>query len=747
MMRRARPWILALAFVAAGFAAAVAQPATASAAPGDEDVLVVLKRQAPLPSVPGGRRARQVAVVRALHRHADAEQRSILALLARRRSQGLVTSVRPFWIFNGLQVVARPSVIAELAARPDVAAIRPNATVPGPGAAAVGPVPEWNVGRVNAPALWGLGQRGQGVVVANMDTGVDGSHPDLSARWRGGTNSWYDPSGEHPTTPIDVSGHGTWTMGAMVGGGASGTAIGVAPEARWIAVKIFSDRGTTTTARIHAGFQWLLDPDGNPATADGPDVVNNSWTLSTPGCSLEFQPDLRSLRMASILPVFAAGNGGPASGSGLSPANNPEAFAVGGTDVNDVIDPGSSRGPSACGQSSYPSLVAPGVGIRTTDLFGLYTTQSGTSLAAPQVAGALALLLGAFPTADADRQEAALRNGAVDLGTPGPDDVYGQGRLDVLAAYNWLSTAPDFMLTAAPGTATTPAGGTVTSTVGVGAINGFSSDVALSVSGLTGAQGTATIAPDTISGGSGSATLTVTTAPSLAPGTYPLTIRAAAGSTVHTASVALVIPAPSDFTLSATPATASALAGAGVSYTVTVAGQGGFAGDVALSLSGLPSTQGTATFAPATVAGGTGTSQLTVTTAGSLAAGSYPLTITGRSGATTHLATVTLVVSATPGFTLAMSPSSRTVVAGQSTTYQVSVSPIGGFAGTVSLSLSGLPSAAGGSFAPASLAAPGTSTLTVRTLRQTTRGTFTIRVTGRSGTLMRQTTATLTVRP
>ena len=79
---------------------------------------------------------------------------------------------------------------------------------------------------MNAPALWDRGFRGQGVVVANMDTGVDATHPDLAAKWRGGTNSWYDPNGQHPTTPTDVSGHGTQTMGVMVGGNAGGSSVG-----------------------------------------------------------------------------------------------------------------------------------------------------------------------------------------------------------------------------------------------------------------------------------------------------------------------------------------------------------------------------------------------------------------------------------------------------------------------------------------------------------------------------------------
>ncbi len=126
---------------------------------------------------------------------------------------------------------------------------------------------------------------------------------------------------------------------------------------------------------IHLGFQWLLDPDGNPATADAPQVVNNSWSYGSPGCNLEFQNDLKSLRLVGILPVFAAGNYGPNSSTSVSPANYPEAFAVGAVDNSGALQTYSSRGPSACGESSsiYPELVAPGANITTTDLYGLYT--------------------------------------------------------------------------------------------------------------------------------------------------------------------------------------------------------------------------------------------------------------------------------------------------------------------------------------------------------------------------------------
>jgi subtilisin family serine protease len=422
-------------------------------------VIVTLKPQANVSVIIDRNRSSRIEkVINALQQMANATQGPIIDLLEARAAEGKVQGYESFWVFNGLAVTASPDVIAELAALPLVASITPDATIPAPALQAaagrpaldlspiyapalqVGGPPEPNLSVVNAPALWELGFRGQGVVVANMDTGVDRYHPDLASQWRGGTNSWFDPNGQH-VTPTDVSGHGTRTMGVMVGRDAGGTAIGIAPEAQWIAVKIFNDQGSATVSAIHAGYQWLLDPDGNPATPDTPHVVNNSWTLINPGCDLEFQLDLRSLRAAGILPVFAAGNTGPGSGTSVSPSNNPEAFAVGATSDSDLIYVYSSRGPSACGESPtvFPEMVAPGVSIRTSDLYGSYFDATGTSLAAPHVAGALALLLSAFPDLTAADQEAVLISGVVDLGPGGADNDFGYGRLDVLAAHQWLA--------------------------------------------------------------------------------------------------------------------------------------------------------------------------------------------------------------------------------------------------------------------------------------------------------------------
>jgi subtilisin family serine protease len=403
-------------------------------------VIVTLVEQADLSNIPGASRAARLeGVIRALQAVATNTQKPVLALLAAYQAQGSVSQVTSFWVFNGISVTATQAVIQELAARPDVLKITTDTLNIVPVAPLELNPPAANLTHVNAPTLWSMGYYGQGLVVANMDTGVDGYHPELASRWRGGGNSWYDPYGQH-SQPADLNGHGTWTMGVMVAGDGSGTAIGLAPQAQWIAAKIFNDSGSATATAIHQAFQWLLDPDGDPANDDAPQVVNNSWLFGSPGCNLEFQLDLQALRAASILPIFSAGNFGPGSATGASPANYPEAFAVGGVDNNDQLYTFSSRGPSSCGESqtTYPELVAPGVDVKTTDLFGLYITTTGTSLAAPHAAGGLALLLNAYPNLTASQQETALINGAVDLGTTGADNDFGFGRLDILAAYQSL---------------------------------------------------------------------------------------------------------------------------------------------------------------------------------------------------------------------------------------------------------------------------------------------------------------------
>jgi serine protease AprX len=272
---------------------------------------------------------------------------------------------------------------------------------------------------LGAPLAWRNGFSGKGVTVAVVDTGVDAAHPDLAGSFRGGAADWFDASGEHKQ-PLDRHGHGTQIAGLVLGTGASGQTLGVAPQAKWIAARIYNDRNVGRLSQLHRVMAWLLDPDGNPATADAPQVVLNAWGLGDrPGtCDDEFAVDLKWLRAAGMHVVFAAGNGGPMVNSSVSPANNAGVLAVGALDAAGELAMFTSRGVSACDARPYPDLLAPGETLRTTDLSaaGIATTTmgTGTSYAAALVAGELALLTQARPAMPIADREALLRRVSAD---------------------------------------------------------------------------------------------------------------------------------------------------------------------------------------------------------------------------------------------------------------------------------------------------------------------------------------------
>lgn len=391
----------------------------------------------------------RAAIILALRTKAENTQKLLKNFLTLKGANNIVS----YWIFNGLSFTAPPAVIRDLAAWPGIENIRLNDTLRIPETvSAVSALPEWNLAAIGAPELWALGYTGAGVVIAGVDTGVDANHPDLLVRWRGGSNSWFDPNGQH-TEPYDADGHGTQTMGIMLAGDVSGTAVGVAPGAQWIAVKIFNDAGVASFSSIHSGYQWLLDPDGNPNTGDTPDIVNNSWGLrdNVNECITEFETDILTLKAAGIAVVFSGGNEGPYAATSISPSNYAGNLSVGAVDVDLAVAGFSSRGPSSCDGSIYPQVVAPGVSVKTTDLtFGgftpnSYTIVSGSSFSAPHVTGAMALLLSAYPQETVAVLEAALKDTALDLGPAGPDNDSGSGMIDVFEAYQrvgGISAAP-----------------------------------------------------------------------------------------------------------------------------------------------------------------------------------------------------------------------------------------------------------------------------------------------------------------
>lgn len=413
-------------------------------------VIVVLREQAePERAVyqaasPRQARARLVADLQA---RADRTQAPLRAYLESERAAGRVEDYTPFWIFNGIAVRAHPDVIRALAGRPEVALIRldhyrrwlPAATPH------VSPLPqqsvEWNIARIRAPEVWAsLGVSGTGAVVAGMDTGVDWLHPALHFNYRGYSphgpavhvGNWYDPvTGSQ--YPIDDHGHGSHTLGTAVGR----EGIGVAPGARWIGVKVLDRYGYGYDSWIHAGFQWLLAPDGDPSLA--PDVVNCSWGEEN-GASTVFQNDIRALRAAGIFVVFANGNSGPTPGTVISPASLPEAFAVGASDPYDGVAGFSSRGPSPWGEVR-PHVVAPGVSVRSALPGGTYGRMSGTSMATPHVAGLVALLRAVSPNLSITQTAYLITATAVPFSTTIPNNDSGWGRIDAFAAVSLLMDA------------------------------------------------------------------------------------------------------------------------------------------------------------------------------------------------------------------------------------------------------------------------------------------------------------------
>ncbi len=410
----------------------------------------------PLPSSAADPRQQRAAIVNALRAHAQSSQAPLLALLRQEQHAGHVINFESLWIANAVAVQGRLDALPLLAALPGVRLIRQDrahildAGTFRPTANAAGEL-LWNIQRVGADLAWSrLELDGHGTVIAVLDTGADWQHPALRASYRGYTNkglvnhrgNWFCATSEGFLYPGDNVGHGTHVLGTIVG--ADG--IGVAPGARWIAVKVFNGQGLSYDSWLHAAFQWVLAPEGDAALA--PDIVNCSWGSELAN-DATFRPDLQALRTAGILPIFAAGNSGPATGSIQSPGSLPEALAVGASDQRDAVASFSARGPSPWGERK-PELIAPGVDIVSAVPGGGYALWDGTSMAAPHVAGAAALLRQADPAISPTQLEYVITSTAT-LRTLTPDNAFGWGRLDVYQAA--LSVAQAGMLT---GTITQP---------------------------------------------------------------------------------------------------------------------------------------------------------------------------------------------------------------------------------------------------------------------------------------------------
>jgi serine protease AprX len=326
---------------------------------------------------------------------------------------------RSLYIVNGLAVRGNLGLARALAARSEVVRLVGDPVVRGLEADLTAPAApdtiEWGVSRINADDVWTLDAvRGEGIVVASADTGVQWTHAALKAAYRGWNGSaashdynWFDPIDGLPA-PFDDDSHGTHTTGTMIGDDGLGNQIGVAPKARWIGCRNM-DHGNGTPSTYIACNQFFLAPfpiggdperDGDPSK--GPDVVNNSWGCPpSEGCDADsLQASFAALRAAGILAVVSAGNAGPNCSTVTDPPSlYEESFVVGASDSSNRIAGFSSRGPVTVDGSGRlrPDVAAPGVNVRSALLNGGYAFASGTSMASPHVAGAAALLWSAKP--------------------------------------------------------------------------------------------------------------------------------------------------------------------------------------------------------------------------------------------------------------------------------------------------------------------------------------------------------------
>jgi subtilisin family serine protease len=386
-----------------------------------------------------------------------------------------VSNIRSFWIFNGFVVDATKRVILELVKRDDIGYIEKSDTVwllkekKPPKSKKKGLTKKypslkkinrgegirsfnWNIQIIMADSVWlNYGISGDGVILGNMDTGVDVTHPALSSKFLG---YWFDGVNGQPT-PYDDHGHGTHTMGTMVGGDGPGSQfpdqndVGIAYNAKFVAAKAFDAGGWGQDPWILACYEWFVTLKAD----SGVDlkIVSNSWG-SLDELDLTFWEATLNWREFDIIPVFAIGNSGPSPSSTNTPGNFPIVIGVGATDSGDNIANFSSRGP-APNQSPWndpqywprpdwnfikPNISAPGVEVRSTVPGGGYESAgwSGTSMATPHVAGVIALMLELNPTLDFETIYDILMN-TTDQPPQGgsyPNNNYGWGRVNAYYA-------------------------------------------------------------------------------------------------------------------------------------------------------------------------------------------------------------------------------------------------------------------------------------------------------------------------
>jgi subtilisin family serine protease len=396
---------------------------------GDQ-LFVIMKSQADLSTasqIPDVN-ARRAFVYNTLVQHANQDQANLRQALT-----NLHIGFTPYYLEDSMEVNADPFMALWLRSYPGVDRVlysphlRPLPSLPSPltGSSHTPPAsPDWNLTLIGADKVWNdLGITGKGVIVGQSDSGVDGTHPDLASSYRGqgGQNdyNWYDPW-FHTTAPSDYGGHGTHTMGTILG-----KTTGVAPGASWIGC-VNLGRNLGNPPLYLNCMQFMLAPfpqhgdplkDGNPAR--GAMVLNNSWGCpDLEGCDADaLQVASQALRQAGIFVEASAGNDGPDCSTIRDPISlYASVFTTGAINSMGDLAPFSSLGPVTADGSGRvkPDILAPGVNVLSTLPDDSYGRLDGTSMAGPHTVGVVALMWSANPKliGDIDRTDQILEQSA-----------------------------------------------------------------------------------------------------------------------------------------------------------------------------------------------------------------------------------------------------------------------------------------------------------------------------------------------
>ena len=300
---------------------------------------------------------------------------------------------------------------------------------------------EWHLAKIGAPTAWDS-STGSGVIIAILDTGVDGSHPDLAAQMVPGWN-FYDNN----SNTADVNGHGTAVAGAAAATSNNGIGVAsVAGGAKIMPVRVADANAYTYWSTVAQGINWAADR--------GARVVNLSYVGSSSSSTIISAAQY--LRSKGGVFIVAAGNTSAVDNT----APTPYVTVVSATDESDAKTSFSTWG-------SFVDIAAPGINILSTKAGGQYWNCWGTSLAAPVVAGAAALVIAKRPDFTADQIDAILASTATDLGAAGKDIYFGSGRVNAAAAVQAASAAATADTTPPNSTIASPTGGTVAGTVSV----------------------------------------------------------------------------------------------------------------------------------------------------------------------------------------------------------------------------------------------------------------------------------------